>query len=29
LYRVQILKETISDLKRENRFLSKEIWEST
>jgi hypothetical protein len=27
-FRGSILKEVISDLKRENQFLSKEIWES-
>jgi len=28
MVRVQIPKEVISDMKRENQFLSKEIWES-
>jgi hypothetical protein len=28
IYRVQIQREVISDLKRENQFLSKETWES-
>jgi hypothetical protein len=27
-FRVQIQKEVISDLKRENKFLSKDVWDS-